>query len=204
MGWGFVVPTGKLLQSLAASNLLPSMFMLRGAPSPRRGVFVGCLIGYVICLIGFFQPSFSTALQNIAISCGMLCYFNTFFIFYKLRTTFSSLPRKYHSPFGMTGAVFASTVFALVLISAMFFQESDDTDTTLVAMIAIIVMLSLYYFCFAKAKQVTLLSPTLTASSPHYTYAFTPCRRFSFSSTRVSDLRQRRAAYHLPSARDHL
>ena len=169
MGWGFVVPTGKLLQSLAASNLLPSMFMLRGAPSPRRGVFVGCLIGYVICLIGFFQPSFSTALQNIAISCGMLCYFNTFFIFYKLRTTFSSLPRNFRSPFGLPGAAFAFTVFALVLISTMFFQESDATYTTLIAMIAIIFMLSVYYFWFAKAQQVTLLpsSSTCSAYSSH-------------------------------------
>ena len=168
MGWGFIAPTGKLLQSLAASNLLPSMFMLRGAPSPRRSIFVGCLIGYVICLIGFYQPTFSAALQNIAISCAMLCYFNTFYIFYKLRTTFSCLPRKFRSPFGLLGAAFAATVFALVLISTVFVQESDTTYTTLIAMIALVFSLSMYYFWFAKAKQVTQLFSTLTPLSTLY------------------------------------
>ena len=164
MAWGFIVPTGKILQSLASSNLLPPAFMLHGAPSLRRGIFVGCLIGYVICLIGFFRPSFSESLQNIAISCAMLSYFNTFFTFYKLRTTFSLLPRKFRSPFGLTGSAFASAVFFLIRISTAFFQESDTEHVTLNAMIIIIGLLSLYYFCFAKAKQVTSLSTSLTLS----------------------------------------
>jgi L-asparagine transporter-like permease len=158
------LPTGKLLQSFAASNLLPSLFMLRGAPSLRRGIFVACLIGYVICLIGFYQPSFSAALQNIAISCAMLCYFNIFYIYYKLRTTFSCLPRNFRSPFGFPGAAFACAVFALVLISTLFYQKSDTTYTTLISTIGLIFLLSVYYFLVAKSKQVLFILSPLT---PH-------------------------------------
>ena len=159
MAWGFIVPIGKILQSLASSNLLPPVVMLNGTPSLRRGIVVGCLIGYVICLIGFFRPSFNESLQNIAISCAMLSYFNTFFTFYKLRTTFSCLPRKFRSPFGLPGSFLASAVFFLIRISTAFFQVSDTEHVTLNAMIIIIVLLTVYYFGFAKAKQVTLLSP---------------------------------------------
>ena len=152
MAWGFIVPTGKLLSSLATSNLLPSFFMLRGAKSPRKGILVGCTIGYLICLIGFYVPAFSAALQPIAIASSNLCYFSNLWAFYKLRTTFGMLPREYKSPYGLIGAGFCLCVFVLVFISTVFFQ-GDPTYTCLISMIGIMGVLCLYYYCFAKHTQ---------------------------------------------------
>ena len=152
MAWGFVVPLGTLLSSLATSNLLPSFFMLRGAKSPRRGIIIGCFLGYIICLIGFYVPAFSAALQPIAIASAMMCYFSSLLAFYKLRTTFGMLPREYTSPYGLIGAAYCFCVFVLVFVSTVFFQ-GDPTHTCLISLIGIMGVLSLYYFCFAKHDQ---------------------------------------------------
>ena len=152
MAWGFVVPLGKLLSSLATSNLLPSFFMLRGAKSPRKGIIIGCIVGYIICLIGYLHPAFSAALQPIAIASSNLCYFSTLWAFFKLRTTFGMLPREYTSPYGLIGAAYCGCVFILVFVSTVFFQD-DPTYTCLISMIGIWGILFLYYMCFAKHEQ---------------------------------------------------
>jgi hypothetical protein len=122
--------------------------MLRGAKTNRRGIILTFICGYVICLIGFYVPSFNAVQQQIAVryafllrsdprrvfvvltlnrcvvvrSCGCFCYLADFAAYYKIKTTFGNLPRDYVSPFGLYGAYLGALITALVFISAMFFQ----------------------------------------------------------------------------------
>ena len=126
--------------------------MLRGAKSPSKGIIIGCILGYIICLIGFHYPAFSAALQPIAIASAMICYFSTLWAFYKLRTTFSMLPREYKSPYGLIGAAYCFGVFVLVFVSTVFFQ-GDVTHTCFFSLLGIVGILYVYYFYFAKSEQ---------------------------------------------------
>ena len=158
MGWGFIAPMGKLFESLSASNLLPRFFMLQGAKDHRPGVVVACIVCYIINLIGFYSDTFNSALQNIAIASAILAYFANIIAYIKMATTFKQVERDFRSPFGIIGAVFALVVFALVLISTLFFQSDGFMGgvmdyTTLKAMAIILVFLTMYYYAFVVGTQ---------------------------------------------------
>ena len=158
MGWGFVAPMGKLMESLSASNLLPRFFMLQGAKDHRPGVVVASIVGFIINLIGFYSDTFNTALQNIAIASAIFAYFANIIAYMKMATTFKQIERDFRSPFGVVGAVFALIMFTLVLISTLFFQDDGfmggvSDYTTLKAMAIIIVFLTTYYYAFVVGTQ---------------------------------------------------
>ena len=160
MAYGFIMPTSKLMQSLATSNLLPSFFMLRGAKTNRRGIIMTFITGYVICLIGFYVPEFAVAQQPIAVACGCVCYLADFAAYYKIRTTFGNLPRDYRSPFGLYGSYLGALIMALVLISTLFFQSDGspvvggtEHYVTVTSMCIILGALTFYYEFFARKYQ---------------------------------------------------
>ena len=157
MGWGFFAPVGKLLQALGQSNLLPRFLCLNGAESHRTGVVVGCAMGLVLCIIGYFNASFGAALQNIAIASGCIQYFANLYAYILLKTTFKQVERDFKSPFGIPGAVLCMCIFMLVLISTLFFQSDGHLGTgeytTLIVMCALVVFLALWYYTFVTGAQ---------------------------------------------------
>ena len=84
MGWAFLVPTGSLLQALAASNILPRPMLMHGADGHRRGVAVCCVLSLVINAIAYTSPAFGAALLDIAVACGIFPYIALFIVFYKV------------------------------------------------------------------------------------------------------------------------
>lgn len=155
MGWGFMTPIGMLLRSMSDSNLLPSILMLKDTTdkkSYKSSMVIGCLLSYTVCLLGFFIPSFKAAVQNIAIACGVLVYLTNFLAYYKFSITYSMVERNFKSPFGTLGAVFACSMFILVLISVLF-SQNDSAMIELKSMVVVLVILTLYYFYFVKNTQ---------------------------------------------------
>ena len=157
MGWGFFAPVGKLLQALGQSNLLPRFLCLNGAESHRTGVVVASVIGFVLCIAGYFNRSFGAALQNIAIACGCIQYFANCYAYILLKTTFKQVEREFKSPFGIVGAVLCMFIFMLVLISTLFFQSDGFRGTgeytTLIVICGLIVFLAMWYYMFVTGAQ---------------------------------------------------
>jgi len=151
MAWGFVLPIGKLLQSMSQSNLIPTCLGLSDNTTHRKSMVIGCISAYLFCLVVYFLPNATSALQNMAILCGFLTYFAQFAAFWMLRTKFSSIQRDYYSPFGLPGAVFAGLIFLCGAISVAFFQ--NDNYISLISLIITLVILSSYYRLFARNSQ---------------------------------------------------
>jgi len=84
MAWGFLVPTGNLLQSLAASNILPRPFLMHGTDGYARGVAVCCVLSLVINAMAYGNPAFSKALLSIAVASGIVTYLANFVAYYKV------------------------------------------------------------------------------------------------------------------------
>ena len=151
MAYGFVYPSGKLLQSLSNSNLVPMIFNLSSQDNPKRAVIYCAVFGYIICLIGLFIPNFSNTLSSICILTAYMTYFSILYGFAMMRIKFDFIEAKFKSPVGIPGAIFASVIFGLGFISSIGFQ--DDHYITVIITTILIFLLTIYYYGFAMKDQ---------------------------------------------------
>lgn len=151
MAWGFIVPSGKLLHSMAQSNLLPSWFGLNNATSHNRAIVLGCVMSYIWCLVAYFAPDFADQLLNVAVLSACVTYFAQLQAFYMLRTKFSTIERDFYSPFGIPGAIISAIVFALSFISLAFLE---DNYVPLYSLLGLTAVVSCYYYMFANKTQI--------------------------------------------------
>jgi len=158
MALGFIIPYGRLLQSLADSNLAPSMFQLGGQKTITRGMIVGSVLSFIFCLLAFFIPVINAQLQNICLLAATFTYFAQITGFIMLRRSHGNLPRNFVSPFGVPGAIFSALVFVLLNLSVIFFQ--DDDYVTAIVVLILIVVFTLYYYLFAETKQTISMEET--------------------------------------------
>jgi ethanolamine permease len=149
MAWGFVLPYGRLLHSMSKSNILPSYLCLMSQKTDHLAVIVGSVFSYLLCLLSFYNPSINLNLIPILLS--FVIYISDFYAYYRMKTDFSNIQRDYRSPFGVPGAVFGSLVFGFGLISSIGF--SGDY-WTIVYVIGMFVLLSIYYVGFAHNAQI--------------------------------------------------
>ena len=151
MAWGFIVPSGQLLHSMAKSKLVPSWLGIATASTIRPAILLGCVFSYVWCVVAYMVPSFAAQLQNVAVIAACTTYFQRLLAYCILRTKFSSIDRKFSSPVGIPGAFVAGAVFALTFISVAFFQVDYGA---LYAWLAIMFALTAYYYFFVRYTQV--------------------------------------------------
>jgi amino acid transporter len=156
MAFGFILPYGKLLQSLADSNLTPSFLGLRFQRSNNKAMILGSLLGFLFCVLAFLDPKVDAALQNVCILSATMTYFAQLIGFCLLRTRYSTVEREYRSPLGIPGAIFAGLFFLLLNISIIGgFQQDDGLAAFIV--VVLIAIFSVFYFGFAQKSQT--LSP---------------------------------------------
>lgn len=107
--FGFIFAYGKLICSLALSKLIPIEFSYttKTNSQPYAAMIAGSIIGYGICLLAFYSPYLSAQLFNICALSAFSCYISQCIGYYLLRTKFRSLKRRYRSPLGMFGAIYA-------------------------------------------------------------------------------------------------
>jgi amino acid transporter len=163
MAIGFVVPYGKVMQSMADSNLLPPILGLQGQRSINKATLLGSVIGYAWCGFGVLIPNVNAALQNVCVFAATLTYMAQITGFIMLRTRFASASREFYSPLGVPGAVFAGLVYMLLQASIIGFQ--NDHCVAFASVCLILVALSTYYFSYARPRQ--------TLSSEEYKSIFT-------------------------------
>jgi len=152
--YGFVFSFGKLLQALANSKLLPDIFSKTVKPqeTPFAAIILGSTISYTVCLFVFFFPSTIKYLFNVCIIGAFVSYCSQCIGYLYMRTKFSRVSRLFHSPLGVFGALYAFLIFLFGIVSAIGFQE--DNYVAFISVLFIWVVFSLYYFLFAKHRQI--------------------------------------------------
>lgn len=151
MAWGFLLPFGSLLHAMAESKFVPTCsYEIRGHPHAIY-LAAGCIICFLVCLVGWLAPAFNAVIQNIAILSGLVSYIVQLVAFVKLRTIFSTVERHFWSPLGIPGALFAGIMFSACFISTAFFQ--DDDYVAILSFTILLLLITIYYYCYAKHKQ---------------------------------------------------
>ncbi len=146
MAFGFILPTAKLFQAMSCSKLIPQEL---GGTKINVAFCYTLPISFALCLCGFYIPNFN--IENIPIFFAMFTYLSDLFAYCKMQTEFTSMEREFRSPFGIVGSVFAGLVFILCAISIAAFQ----TDFLVLEFAAVFwVLLSVYYFAYAKNRQI--------------------------------------------------
>ena len=152
MQLGLTLPYGQLLQSLAASNLLPPILRLHDQENCHLAIVYGTVFGYCICVAGIFYINLSATLTNICIICGFFTYFSTLIGYVMLKTKYAGVERAFESPFGITGAAFAFVIFALGFISTIGYQPDRYVAAKVFAVL--MATITVYYFLYARHRQV--------------------------------------------------
>jgi hypothetical protein len=150
--YGFMFPYGKLLQSLAESNLLPAplKWTTSFSGTPYVALMLGSTFGFLICMAVYFYEHLELIIFETTMLSAFLGYISEAIGYIAMQTKFQSIKREFHSPLGIYGAIYCMLVFGLCAISVIAFQESQ---MALIAVFSIQSMLSMYYFLFAKKNQ---------------------------------------------------
>lgn len=145
-------PYGKLLQSLAESNLLPSplKWTTSFSGTPYVALILGSTFGFVVCVAVYFYEELELIIFETTMLSAFLGYISQAIGYIAMQTKFQSIKREFHSPLGIFGAIYCILVFGLCALSVVAFQT---TQHALFAVISIQTMTSIYYFSYAKKRQ---------------------------------------------------
>eukprot|EP01040_Poterioochromonas_malhamensis_P006942 gene6942-7489_t len=144
--FGFLIPASKLIQSMSHSQLIPQNIALN-LPSCCASKLWSLVLSYCVFLIAFYYNPF--VLVNIPILFSMITYLSDLYAYYRLQTDLNSAAEKeFVSPFGVAGALFAGIIFTACLLAVCIYDFS-----ALIVVVGITIVLSIYYFTYAKHKQ---------------------------------------------------
>jgi hypothetical protein len=163
--FGFILPSGKLICSLAMSKLLPIELahITQRNSQPYASIVIVSFLGYGICLLAYYSPYISSQLFNICCLSAFTCYITQCVGFILLRTKHVNLKRTYRSPLGIPGAVFASLVYSLGLVSIVCFEDKF----ILIVYLYLLAAYSIYYYfvgtgqAFSVEEQKVILTSFL-------------------------------------------
>ena len=150
--FGFMFFYGRQLRAMGNSGLINPFFgaSLEGHKTPFRGLVLGSVVGYCICLVCFFIPAVNSHLFQLCMLCASLIYFSQFASYIVFNTLLQNIKREFHSPLGIPGAIIGSLVYLLMIISIIFFQTDQYT---LVAFIVYTILCTIYYYFVVKDRQ---------------------------------------------------
>lgn len=150
--FGFMFFYGRQLRAMGNSGLINPIFgrSLEGRKTPFRGLLLGSMIGYMICLICFFFPILRRSLFPLCMLCASVVYFSQFASYVVFRTLLSNIKRGFRSPLGNAGAILGSVIFFLIAMSIIFFQ---DDYFVIVTFIIYTLLCSGYYVMVVKDRQ---------------------------------------------------
>mmetsp|Transcript_9768 Transcript_9768/g.10269 ORF Transcript_9768/g.10269 Transcript_9768/m.10269 type:complete len:683 (-) Transcript_9768:167-2215(-) len=150
--FGFMFFYGRQLRAMGNSGLINPFFgaSLPGPKTPFRGLVLGSLIGYCICLVCFFFPVVSSHLFQLCILCASVVYFSQFASYIVFNTLLRNIKREFYSPLGIPGAIIGSLIYFLMVLSIIFFQKDQYT---LIAFVVYTILCTIYYYLVVKDRQ---------------------------------------------------
>eukprot|EP01040_Poterioochromonas_malhamensis_P004302 gene4302-4609_t len=145
LAFSFITPTAYLFHAMSCSKLIPEEL---GGKEIHVASCYTMLLSFGLCLCCLYIPGFN--MDNLPIFCSMFTYFSDLYAYCEMQTVFTSMEREFRSPFGIVGAVYAGIVFLLCAVSIAGFQEGH---LVLIVASCLFVLLSVYYFIYAKDRQ---------------------------------------------------
>ena len=151
--FGFVYGFSKMIVAMGKSKLYPT-FISKQHPTTKASymaIIIGSILSYLTCIASYYNETFSLALNNICMLCAFVAYSSQCIGYIYLQTKYSNLPREFRSPFGVFGAIFSLLNWLFGIICLIFFQQ--DQYIAIIIYIGIVIVMSLYYFLFARSHQ---------------------------------------------------
>jgi amino acid permease len=153
--FGFIFPYGRRILAMAESKLLPQALARRrlANDSPYAAYLAGSLVGYAACLVAWYNPRwFGKYLFNICLLGAFTGYSAQTVNYLLFKTKYCNVERKFLSPVGVTGALFAQTVWVVGAASVIGLQ--GDSGFAVAVYACTIAALVVYYRLFLTGKQV--------------------------------------------------
>eukprot|EP01038_Epipyxis_sp_PR26KG_P001928 gene1928-2727_t len=146
---------GQQISSMSRSGLFPKLLgkSYGQQNTPYAALITGSIISYFIMLACHLTDNADFIFQifSICIIGSFAVYISLLVCYIIFKTKFSSLQRKYTSPFGIYSAVYGIIVFSIALVAAAFFQDDGYSGFTIFS--GIIVVVTLYYIFVARTTQ---------------------------------------------------
>ena len=146
MAFGFMLPSAKLFHAMSCSKLVPSVL---GGENQHLCFAYTIPLSFGMCLIAMYYPGFD--ITNIPIFFASITYLSDLYAYYQMQTDFASMERMFKSPFGTVPVLMSAMMFGLVIVSLLGFQ---DSLFILYFAVGYVTVLSLYYFLYAKSRQI--------------------------------------------------
>ncbi|KAF0691032.1 hypothetical protein As57867_017583, partial [Aphanomyces stellatus] len=150
---GFILAYTNIIKALADSKLLPSVLGRQHVTfgTHVNAIVAGSALSFALCFLDGYVDGLDTILYNVCIFFGFLAYTSQCVGYIYLKRRYTKLERKFVSPVGIPGVVFAITVWVMNMVSIVAFQ--DDHQVSLIVAASLLVLLSLFYHCYAKFHQ---------------------------------------------------
>ncbi|ETW01738.1 hypothetical protein H310_06343 [Aphanomyces invadans] len=151
-GQGFVQSYTKVVSAMAGSHLVPEV-LHRKHPTlhtPVNAIVGVSTVSFALCFVDFYG-GLDTVLFNTCIFLGCISYLSQCVGYIYLKKNFRTMERKFRSPVGKAGAIYAILIWAITMLSIAGFQEDSQVSFALV--IGVLASCSLYYAVYAKSRQ---------------------------------------------------
>ncbi|CAK4815117.1 unnamed protein product [Aphanomyces euteiches] len=150
---GLLLSSSNILASMSESKLLPYDVHTRHPTlhSPIRALLCTSTWAFATCFITAYLPDFDYTMYSVTILFSCLAFTSQCFGYAYLKRRYKTMPREFHSPLGVPGAVYAVLIFTCCAISTLVIQETNLSCT--ITVVCVFGALSLYYQVYAKTRQ---------------------------------------------------
>ncbi|GAB9473858.1 hypothetical protein Gpo141_00011004 [Globisporangium polare] len=153
--FGFMWCYGKLIAAMATSRLLPPFLAktLHGREgAPYIAITFGSALSYSLCLLVYLVPTISAYLYIICITCGFMSYIGQCVGYIALKRSYKNIKSSsFRNPFGIPGAIYSMSVWALSLLAVVAYQGNGGVE--ILAFCCMAAALTVFYFAYARKRQ---------------------------------------------------
>ncbi|CAK4195260.1 unnamed protein product [Aphanomyces euteiches] len=149
---GFMLSYANIISAMANSKLFPKELahLHKMHKTPIYALLFGSIISFGLCFL-VYNYALDGIMYNACVIFAFLAYISQCYGYIQLKRRHGSMPRHFHSPVGVFGAVFATLIWTMNLIGIAGFQ--DDNEVSLVIALGLIAVFSIYYHIYAKPRQ---------------------------------------------------
>ncbi|RHY83458.1 hypothetical protein DYB26_008117 [Aphanomyces astaci] len=151
-GQGFVQSYTKVVSAMAGSQLVPA-FLHHKHPTfhtPVNAILCTSTLSFALCFVDYYY-ALDAMLFNTCIFFGCISYLSQCVGYIYLKKNFRSMERKFHSPLGRPGAIYAILIWTTTMLAITGFQ--GDGQASILLVVGILSACSVYYYAYAKYRQ---------------------------------------------------
>ncbi|CAK4210168.1 unnamed protein product [Aphanomyces euteiches] len=149
---GFMLSYANIISAMANSRLFPRELTKRHMvyKTPVNSLVCGSVISFGLCFLVYYS-SLNGVMYNACVIFAFLAYISQCYGYIQLKRRHGSMPRLFHSPVGVYGAVFAILIWIMNLIRIVGFQGDDEVSLSI--SVGLMLIFSIYYHTYAKTRQ---------------------------------------------------